>query len=59
MIIAFHLEHRGDRYRRVTFMKLDLNIVAVSSFTTRRVIESGIVERTEQQSAKKGGTSKS
>lgn len=54
-IVAFYLEHRNDGYRRVTFMMLDLNIVAVSPATTWRVLsKAGLLGRWNNKPSKKG-----
>ena len=45
-IVAFHQQHRSDGYRRVTFMMLDQDVVAVSPSTTYRVLkEAGPMRR--------------
>ena len=54
-IIRFYLEHRTDGYRRVTFMMLDLAIVAVSPTTTWRVLSrAGLLRRWATAPSKKG-----
>ena len=54
-IIRFYLEHRTDGYRRVTFMMLDLTIVAVSPATTWRVLSrEGLMRRWNAAPSKKG-----
>ena len=54
-IIRFYLEHRTDGYRRVTFMMLDLAIVAVSPSTTYRVLaREGLLRRWNATPSKKG-----
>jgi putative transposase len=54
-IIAFYLKHRDDGYRRVTFMMLDLNIVAVSPATTYRVLsKAGLLGKWNNRPSKKG-----
>lgn len=54
-IIRFHLEHITDGYRRITFMMLDLDIVAVSPSTTYRVLSrAGLLRRWNVGRSKKG-----
>jgi putative transposase len=54
-IIHFYLEHRTDGYRRVTFMMLDLNLVAVSPSTTYRVLaREDLLRRWNATPTKKG-----
>jgi len=54
-IIAFHAEHFGEGYRRLTFMMLDENIVAVSPSSTYRVLkEAGVMRKWNGKSSKKG-----
>ena len=54
-IVRFYLEHRTDGYRRVTFMMLDLNIVAVSPATTYRALSrAGLLRRWNHAPSKKG-----
>jgi len=54
-IIAFYMEHITDGYRRITFMMLDLDIVAVSSSTTYRVLsQAGLIRRWHPGRTKKG-----
>ena len=54
-IIEFYLAHATDGYRRVTFMMLDANVVAVSPATTYRVLSrAGLMRRWNTAPSKKG-----
>ncbi len=54
-IIEYRDEHPLDGYRRLTFMMLDEDVVAVSPSTTYRVLrEAGRLDRSNQKSSKKG-----
>ena len=54
-IIAFHLEHSQEGYRRLTFMMLDRDLVAVSASSVYRVLkEGGLLQRWECKPSKKG-----
>ena len=54
-IIAFYLEHQKDGYRRLTFMMLDRDIVAVSPASTYRVLkEAGLMRKWNGKESKKG-----
>lgn len=54
-IIDFHREHPTEGYRRLTFMMLDLNIVAVSPTSTWRVLSrAGLLRRFAAGPSKKG-----
>ena len=54
-IIAFHLEHPQEGYRRLTFLMLDRDIVAVSASSVYRVLqEVGLLQRGERKPSKKG-----
>jgi putative transposase len=54
-IIRFHSEHPLEGYRRLTFMMLDLNIVAVSPASTWRVLrKEGLLTRWRRGASKKG-----
>jgi len=54
-IIAYYLEHQGEGYRRVTFMMLDADIVAVSPSSTYRVLKHvGLMRKWERKKSKKG-----
>jgi len=45
-IIGYYLEHKPDGYRRVTYMMLDQDIVAVSPATTYRILaNAGLLKR--------------
>jgi hypothetical protein len=49
-IISFYAEHMTDGYRRITFMMLDLDIVAVSPSSTYRVLsQAGLLKRRQQR----------
>ncbi len=54
-IIVFYLAHQNDGYRRVTFMMLDTDVVAVSPSTTYRVLKrAGLLRRWNKKPSKKG-----
>jgi len=54
-IIAFHLEHSQEGYRRLAFIMLDRDIVAVSASSVYRVLkEAGLLQRWERKPSKKG-----
>jgi len=54
-IVKFHDEHPLDGYRRLTFMMLDRDVVAVSPSTTYRVLkEAGLLRRWNSGPSKKG-----
>jgi transposase InsO family protein len=54
-IIAFAAAHRGEGYRRLTFMMLDRDIVAVSPSSTYRVLkEAGLIRTWNRRESKKG-----
>ncbi len=54
-IIAFHSGHAEEGYRRLTFMMLDENIVAVSPSSTYRVLkEAGVMRKWNGKTSKKG-----
>jgi putative transposase len=54
-IIAFHLDHPLEGYRRLTFMMLDLDVVAVSPTSVWRVLsEAGLLQRWNAKPSKKG-----
>lgn len=54
-IIEFYLAHRKDGYRRLTFMMLDCDIVAVSPASTYRVLkEAGLMRKWNDKESKKG-----
>ena len=54
-IVRFYLAHATDGYRRITFMMLDLDIVAVSPATTWRVLSrAGLLKRWNSEPSKKG-----
>ena len=54
-ILAYHDEHRSEGYRRLSFMMLDADIVAVSPTTVYRVLtESGCLRRWNTAPSLKG-----
>jgi putative transposase len=54
-IIAFHLDHPLEGYRRLTFMMLDADVVAVSPSSVYRVLrDAGLMERHNVKPSKKG-----
>ncbi len=54
-IINFHKQHPNDGYRRLTFMMLDANVVAVSPSSVYRVLkEAGLLQRWNRKPSKKG-----
>jgi len=54
-IIAYYLEHQNEGYRRVTFMMLDADIVAVSPSSVYRVLKAtGLMRKWERKQSKKG-----
>ena len=54
-IIRFHFEHPLEGYRRLTFMMLDKDVVAVSPTSTWRVLgEAGLLGRWNSKPSKKG-----
>lgn len=54
-IINYHQNHPHEGYRRLTFMMLDEDIVAVSPSTVYRVLRNaGLLERWSSKSTKKG-----
>lgn len=54
-IIDFHHKHPLEGYRRLTFMMLDANVVAVSPTTVYRVLSSvGLLDRWNRSPSKKG-----
>jgi len=54
-VIAFYLEHQQDGYRRVSYMLLDLGLVAVSPATTYRILSnSGLLKRWNDKPSSKG-----
>jgi len=55
-IIAFHFEHPLEGYRRLTYMMLDRNIVAVSPSSTYRVLKKAGVMRTWNRKESRKGT---
>jgi len=54
-IVDFHAKHPLDGYRRLTFMMLDADVVAVSPATTYRVLRAaGLMDRWNKKPSKKG-----
>ena len=54
-IIAYHHEHPDEGYRRLTFMMLDADVVAVGPTSVWRVLhEAGLLERWNGKASKKG-----
>ena len=54
-MLAFHGDHPEDGYRRLTYMMLDADLVAVSPATTYRVLrEAGALRRWDTPPSKKG-----
>jgi transposase InsO family protein len=54
-IIDYHLAHSLEGYRRLTFMMLDEDVVAVSPSSTYRVLRSaGLLRKWNQKPSKKG-----
>jgi transposase InsO family protein len=54
-IVEYYLGHREEGYRRLTFMMLDENVVAVSPSSTYRVLRAaGVLSRWNGQPSKKG-----
>jgi transposase InsO family protein len=54
-IIAFHLDHPLEGYRRLAFMMLDADVVAVSPTSVWRVLNgAGLLRRWNVQPSKKG-----
>lgn len=55
VIIDFHWDHPTEGYRRLTYMMLDLSLVAVSPSTTYRVLKAaGLIRRWNGGESKKG-----
>ncbi len=55
VIIDFHWDHPIEGYRRLTYMMLDLSMVAVSPSTTYRVLKAaGLIRRWNGKESKKG-----
>jgi transposase InsO family protein len=56
-IVDYFLDHPGQGYRRLTYMMLDANIVAVSPSTTYRVLgRAGLLKRWNQSHKSSKGT---
>lgn len=55
LIIKFHLEHPLEGYRRLTYMMMDANLVAVSPTSVWRVLSAaGLLKRGRYSPSKKG-----
>lgn len=55
VIIDFHWNHPREGYRRLSYMMLDRNLVAVSPSTTYRVLKAaGLIRRWNGKESKKG-----
>lgn len=55
-IVAFHAQHPLDGYRRIAFMMIDKNVVAVSPTTVYRVLHNaGVLDRWNRKTSNKGG----
>lgn len=55
VIIEFYGKHRDDGYRRLTYMMLDLDVVAVSPSSTYRVLkDAGVMRNWNRKESKKG-----
>jgi len=54
-IIEFHLKNRLEAYRRLTFMMLDADVVAVSPASVWRVLkQAGLLSRWKSKPSRKG-----
>jgi len=54
-ILKFHFEHPLEGYRRLTFMMLDANVVAVSPSSVYRVLrKAGLMDRRNVKPSRKG-----
>jgi putative transposase len=54
-ILKFHFEHPLEGYRRLTFMMLDANVVAVSPSSVYRVLrKAGLMDRLNVKPSRKG-----
>ena len=54
-ILAYHADHALEGYRRMTFMMLDADVVAVSPATVYRVLKrAGVLDRWNGKPSKKG-----
>ena len=54
-IVSYYQEHREEGYRRITYMMMDREIVAVSPSTTYRVLKrAGCMNRWKGKASKKG-----
>jgi len=56
-IVKYFLDHPGQGYRRLTYMMLDANVVAVSPSTTYRVLsQAGLLKRWNDRRTSSKGT---
>jgi transposase InsO family protein len=54
-ILSFYWEHPLDGYRRLTYMMLDANVVAVSASSVYRVLkQAGVLDRHNTKATRKG-----
>lgn len=54
-IVQFHHDHPLEGYRRLTYMMLDANVVAVSAASVYRVLsQAGLMRRNQSSPSKKG-----
>jgi hypothetical protein len=54
-IVRFHFEHPLEGYRRLTYMMLDADIVAVSAASVYRVLKgAGLLQRWNRTPSRKG-----
>lgn len=54
-ILDFHWDHPLEGYRRLTYMMLDANVVAVSATSVYRVLQgAGVLDRQNRSPSKKG-----
>ncbi len=54
-ILRFHFDHPLEGYRRLTYMMLDANVVAVSASSVYRVLsKAGLLDRKNRKPSKKG-----
>ncbi len=55
MILRFHFDHPTEGYRRLTYMMLDADIVAVSASSVYRVLKrAGVLDRHNSKPSQKG-----
>lgn len=54
-IVAFHFDHPLEGYRRLTYMMIDRDVVAVSPSSVYRVLkEAGLIRTSDNKKSKKG-----